>query len=167
MDHCYSTRDPVYFPEGENRLTVSAKAKQVVQTNGFTSDITYWFCELLRSLYHRDCSQYHECKDQKPKKACWKNVRCKRCKMSTCAVRAGKIDICNKITRHIHEECSAAFIDGQCLKYHEDHMNCKSGNKSQVRVAIDGNLKDLKLAYYNPDGVYLKVYALKEGEALT
>ena len=45
-------------------------------------------------------------------------------------------------------------------------MNKSNIYSSQVRVNIDGDFKDLKLAYYNPGGVYLKVYALKEGEVL-
>ena len=166
MDHCYSTRDPPYPPDGENRLTVSAKANQVVNSNSITSDITDWFCKLLRSLYYKECSKYHNCKDFDIKITGRKHMRCKKCNKSFCAVPTGVVDVCTKITRHIHEECSAAFIDGQCLKFHEDHMNKSNIYSSQVRVNIDGDFKDLKLAYYNPGGVYLKVYALKEGEAL-
>ena len=166
MDHCYSTRDPPYPPDGENRLTVSAKANQVVNFNSITSDITDWFCKLLRSLYYRDCSKYRKCWDCIRKRYHRKHKPCKPCEKSTCAVKYGDVDVCTDITRHIHEKCSAGFIDGQCLKYHEDHMNKSNIYSSQVRVNIDGDFKDLKLAYYNPGGVYLKVYALKEGEVL-
>lgn len=163
--HCYLTREVAYIldhcrPDGANLqlvnqmkqevdlveqgcpgyTVVAAKAQTDTQYNPNcgNSEITGWFCDLLRGVFH---PAMHTIKEG-----------------TTCPV-------CEKIRRHIKEECHGIFVDGECVDFHKKHMVPKFGYHSAVpRVDVEpagGN--PFILAYYHPDGIRYRAFPYKEG----
>jgi len=102
------------------------------------SEITFWFCTLMRSIFPDECTKAKE-----------------NCK------------ICNEIKERINTVCYGAFIDGMCLELHMKHMVGSHGQyKTEVDVCVKtpGKSDDLLiLAHYNKGGVYYRVFPYREG----
>ena len=138
MDHCYPARLCSLHSSGsKGYMAVAAEmgTKAEAFPNG-TTEISHWLCQLLRSL---------NCKGDKLSE-----------EKSSCTVCA---DLRSQI-----EDCNFAYINGQCLQIHEKHMSTENGYKTKLSVASDTPGREFIFAYYNPEGVYLKVFPYKEGK---
>jgi len=111
------------------------------------SEITFWFCTLMRSIFPNECAKVKE-----------------NCK------------ICNEIRERIDTVCYGTFIDGKCLELHMAHMKRSHKYRTKVNVCVqipgrgesdddsDDERDDLLiLAHYNEGGVYYRVFPYREG----
>lgn len=143
MDHCF-TQLPSHnkMDETDNStgidvtfLRPATGNKTYIIPDRDASEITLWFCRFLRSTFNSISHKgMQSCGD-------------------TCTVCPGMIE-------HIETKCHSAYLDSQCLKMHEHHLG-EYGFRTEMDNKVTNNR--MVLAHYHPDGVFLKVFPVIEG----
>lgn len=159
LDHCNTDDSPlevIRYTKHEETLnftekpghctaaTMAGEESETLKVDGVTfSEITHWFCSLLRSMY-----DHHPQEKKKEDDVC---------------------PVCFLIRQHIKEHCNDAYIGGKCLEFHQDHMCTRYGYKTVVCVSYEVPFRDrytdrMVLAYYHPHGVTNKIFPFDEGK---
>ncbi|XP_067937097.1 uncharacterized protein [Watersipora subatra] len=145
-EHCYPADTPQAVRDPKFSETYAAAAtlykKPVEKLPSSKPDISCWLELFLRSLFSKFCS------DGK----------------SECGVKQGNTDVCKQIRNHVHDFWSGKYLDVQCLALHAKHTPSNSPHQFGTKIVVELRELHTVLAYYHPEGVYLKVFPYIEGE---
>ena len=146
MDHCDTLKADLgvlsEVTEDDNApssfVVATAPGSKSMYSLAYNSEITRWFCELLR------CVNIHP------------------------PTEKGTCEVCEELREYIANKCHNSFLDGECFKIHRFHITRKDGYESKVpHVDFYIKAPDRKqrfiVSHYNPKGVYYRVFSYKEG----
>ncbi|XP_067947300.1 uncharacterized protein [Watersipora subatra] len=139
-EHCYTddTPKPVQARQFSktHASTGPSYGTPVYKLGGSKPDISRWLTLFFRSLFYECCS------DGK----------------SGCSVKQGKTDVCTQIRDRVCNIWSGKYLDVLCLHLHADHTPSSSPHQYDTDIVVEMQNSHTVLAYYHPEGVYLKVF---------